>query len=262
MSTSTCSNPAIQVVDSPAAILNLLGSIENVPTLYVDLEGCPLSRHGSISILMIYVPSLSTAYIVDVHTMGKFAFTIANAAGVTLKAVLEASQINKVFFDVRNDSNALFYHFQVSLQGVQDLQLMELAARGKKRRLVAGLARAIKNDSPISKAEKMKWNQLKQSTACLFDPRKRGRYEVFNDRPFRDGILEYCAGDVALLPGLYDVYNRKLTAEWRQRVRTATVDRVCLSQSASYVPNNRDNALGPWWRRHTGLPKSKISTLS
>ncbi|KAG5961606.1 hypothetical protein E4U56_003789 [Claviceps arundinis] len=156
MSTSTCSNPAIQVVDSPAAILNLLGSIENVSTLYVDLEGSPLSRHGSISIITIYVPSLSTAYIVDVHTMGKFAFTIANAAGVTLKAILEASQINKVFFDVRNDPNALFHHFQVSLQGVQDLQLMELATRRKNRRLVASLARAIRKDSPITFVEKLK----------------------------------------------------------------------------------------------------------
>ncbi|KAG6111907.1 hypothetical protein E4U31_003879 [Claviceps sp. LM219 group G6] len=178
--------------------------------------------------------------------MGKFAFTIANAAGVTLKAVLEASQVNKVFFDVRNDSNALFHHFQVSLQGVQDLQLMELAARGKKRRLVAGLARAIKNDSPISKAEGMKWDQLKQSTTCLFDPRKGGRYEVFNERPFRDGILKYCAGDVALLPGLYDVYDKKLTAEWRDRVRVATLDRIRLSQSASYDPNGPNKGLGPW----------------
>ncbi|KAG5935997.1 hypothetical protein E4U60_002839 [Claviceps pazoutovae] len=246
MSTSTCLHPAIQVVDSPAAILNLLGSIENVPTLYVDLEGCPLSRHGSISILTIYIPSLSTAYIVDVHTMGKFAFIIANAAGVTLKAVLEASQINKVFFDVRNDSDALFHHFQISLQGVQDLQLMELATRGKDRRHVAGLARAIKNDSPISSSEKLKWEQHKKSTNDLFDPQKGGQFEVFNERPFREGILEYCVGDVALLPELYNVYERKLSAVWRQRVRIATVDRVRLSQSASYVPNNRDNALGPW----------------
>ncbi|KAG6139276.1 hypothetical protein E4U28_003902 [Claviceps purpurea] len=214
---------------------------------YVNLEGCPLSRHGSISILTLYVPSLSTAYIVDVHTMGKFAFIIANAAGVTLKAVLEASQINKVFFDVRNDSDALFHHFQISLQGVQDLQLMELATRRKNRRLVASLARAIKRDSPITFVEKLKWEQHKKWTKNLFDPKKGGRLEVFNERPFREGILEYCVGDVALLPGLYDVYERKkLSAVWRQRVRTATVDRVRLSQSASYEPNNRDNALGPW----------------
>ncbi|KAG6115686.1 hypothetical protein E4U13_002560 [Claviceps humidiphila] len=127
------------------------------------------------------------------------AFTIGNAAGVTLKAVLEASQINKVFFDVRNDSNALFHHFQVSLQGVQDLQLMELATRRKNRRLVASLARAIKEDSPITFVEKLKWEQHKKWTKTLFDPKKGGRFEVFNERPFRDGILECCVVDVALL---------------------------------------------------------------
>ena len=34
-----------------------------------------------------------------------------------------------VFFDVRNDSDALFAHFGVALQGAEDVQLMESATR-------------------------------------------------------------------------------------------------------------------------------------
>ncbi|KAG6209558.1 hypothetical protein E4U50_002922 [Claviceps purpurea] len=206
---ASCLNPIIQVASCRGTLINLIDSIKNLPTLYVDLEGCRLSRNGTISIVTIYATTL-------------------------------------VIFDVRNDSDALFHHFQISLQGVQDLQLMELAARGKNRKSVAGLAKCIQNDSPISKAEKMKWDQLKKSAICLFEPKKGGRYEVFNERPFRDGILKYCAGDVALLPGLYDVYDKKLTAEWRDRVRAATLDRVRLSQSASYEPNGPNKGLGPW----------------
>ncbi|KAG6152621.1 hypothetical protein E4U37_003741 [Claviceps purpurea] len=243
---ASCLNPIIQVASCRGTLINLIDSIKNLPTLYVDLEGCQLSRNGTISIVTIYATTLATAYIVDVHKLGKSAFTTANTTGTTLKAILESANIKKVIFDVRNDSDALFHHFQISLQGVQDLQLMELAARGKNRRSVAGLAKCIQNDSPISKAEKMKWDQLKKSTICLFEPKKGGRYEVFNERPFRDGILKYCAGDVALLPGLYDVYDKKLTAEWRDRVRAATLDRVRLSQSASYEPNGPNKGLGPW----------------
>ncbi|KAG5958858.1 hypothetical protein E4U58_005232 [Claviceps cyperi] len=233
-----CLNPIIQVASCRGTLIKLIDSIENLPTLYVDLEGCQLSRNGTISIVTIYATTLATAYIVDVHKLGKSAFTTANTTGTTLKAIFESAKTKKVIFDVRNDSDALFHHFQISLQGVQDLQLMELAARRGNRRFVAGLAKCIQNDSPISKAEKMKWDQLKKSTISLFEPKRGGRYEVFNERPFRDGILEYCAGDVVLLPGLYDVYDGKLTTEWRKRVRAATLDRIRLSQKIEEMARN------------------------
>ncbi|KAG6301925.1 hypothetical protein E4U09_004248 [Claviceps aff. purpurea] len=143
--------------DSPITFIEKLKTYQP-STVYVDLEGCQLSRNGTISIVTIYATTLATAYIVDVHKLGKSAFTTANTTGTTLKAILESANIKKVIFDVRNDSDALFHHFQISLQGVQDLQLMELAARRKNRRSVAGLAKCIQNDSPISKAEKMKWD--------------------------------------------------------------------------------------------------------
>ncbi|KAG5918690.1 hypothetical protein E4U61_001555 [Claviceps capensis] len=108
-------------VDSRGTLINLIDSIKNLPTLYVDLEGSQLSRNGTISIVTLYATTLAIAYMVDVHKLGKSAFTRPN-------------------------------------------------------------------ESPISKAEKMKWDQLKKSTTCLFDPNKGGRYEVFNERPFRDGI--------------------------------------------------------------------------
>lgn len=47
--------------------------------------------------------------------------------------------ISKVFYDVRNACNALFFLFDVKLAAVQDLQLMELAQRHGPKRYVAGL---------------------------------------------------------------------------------------------------------------------------
>jgi hypothetical protein len=46
----------------------------------------------------------------------------------------------------------------------------------------------------------------------------------------RPEIVRYCARDVALLPGLYNVYNAKLRLPgetlWRVQVRGATKDRI------------------------------------
>jgi exonuclease 3'-5' domain-containing protein 1 len=98
------------------------------PTMYIDLEGVDLCREGSISILTLLVdtgiPS-GCVYLVDVHTLGAQVFNTAGAKKKTLKDILQDKEIPKVFFDVRNDSDALFAHFGVALQGIADVQLLE-----------------------------------------------------------------------------------------------------------------------------------------
>ena len=102
------------------------------PTMYIDLEGVNLCREGSISILTLLIdtgtPTVSV-YLIDVHTLGAQAFNTAGVEGKTLRDILQDEKIPKVFFDVRNDSDALFAHFGVALQGIEDVQLMESATR-------------------------------------------------------------------------------------------------------------------------------------
>ena len=87
---------------------------------------------------------------------------------------------------------------------------MELVTRKGSKDLVAGLAKYIGKDSPVSTAVKRELQCTKESASRLFDPRKGGRCEVFNEFPMRSEIVQYCARDIALLPGLYNVYNAKL----------------------------------------------------
>jgi exonuclease 3'-5' domain-containing protein 1 len=49
----------------------------------------------------------------------------------------------EVIFDIRNDSDALFSLFQISVDGIKDLQLMELATRRGSKDFVAGLATCV-----------------------------------------------------------------------------------------------------------------------
>ena len=76
------------------------------PSLYIDLEGINLSRNGSISILQVFVSSSRRTYLVDIHTLRNKAFSTPGTNGCTLKDILESDVIPKVFFDVRNDSDA------------------------------------------------------------------------------------------------------------------------------------------------------------
>ena len=91
------------------------------PSLYIDLEGVHLSRQGAISILQILISPQRRTYLIDVHALGSKVFSTAGANGQTLKTIFESETIPKVFFDVRNDSDALYSHFGICLAGIQDI---------------------------------------------------------------------------------------------------------------------------------------------
>lgn len=244
----------IIVVDSATTLLSLLDILVSLavdpPSLYLDLEGVKLGRHGSISIISLYVLPRKKIYLVDIHCLGRIAFSTTNSSATSLKTILESPTIPKVIFDIRNDSDALFSHYEISVDGIKDLQVMELATRKGSKDFVAGLAKCIEIDSPVSIAAKAEWQRTKEGASRLYDPKKGGRYEIFNERPMRSEIVQYCARDVALLPGLYNVYNAKLRLPgekfWQVQVREATKDRIKLSQSPGYDGQAKTKVCGPW----------------
>jgi hypothetical protein len=88
--------PAIasDVIDTCTAVADLIDTLTDLPTstpsLYVDVEGVHLSRHGSISILQLLVSPDKRTYLIDVYTLGDKAFSTAGATGQTLKGILES----------------------------------------------------------------------------------------------------------------------------------------------------------------------------
>ncbi|KAI6753825.1 hypothetical protein HG530_013001 [Fusarium avenaceum] len=241
--------PAIIFVNSTTGIAELVDSLHGPPTvhpsIFIDLEGVNLSRHGTISIMQVYhLPSKNT-YLIDVYTLGDKCFSTPGSNGRTLKEILESDSVSKVFFDVRNDSDALYSHYQIKLAGIHDLQLMELSTRTFSRRCVTGLSKCIERDAPLSTQERLAWFQTKESGLRLFAPEKGGRYEVFNERPLPDAIKSYCAQDVQILPRLFDYYNGKMSQEWREKMIVSSKARVQSSQSATYNGVGRHMALAP-----------------
>lgn len=250
LSTATVEEPsALSLVDTSDAVGEMVNSLEDLPTtppsLYCDLEGVYLSRHGSVSIMQIYVLPTKKTYLLDVHTLGKECFSTNGKSGRTLKDILESNTIPKVFFDVRNDSDALYSHFDIKLAGIQDLQLMELATRNPPKRYVAGLSRCIDRDASLSPREQRVCSQVKEKGLRLFAPEKGGKYEVFNERPLSNDLMNYCAQDVQVLPALWKQYDRKLGTNWRSKVHLESESRVKMSQTATYNGKGRHMALAP-----------------
>lgn len=138
------------LIDTCVGVGNLIDALGDmntpIPALYFDLEGIFLGRLGTISIMQLL--GHDQTYVIDIHTLGNEAFCTPGKTGTTLKDILESESIPKVFFDVRNDSDALFSHFGIKLAGIQDLQLMEVATRRKQlpRKHLFGLSKCVERD--------------------------------------------------------------------------------------------------------------------
>ncbi|KAK3313022.1 ribonuclease H-like domain-containing protein [Apodospora peruviana] len=264
------------LIDTPSAVSAMVDTLAGLPanpprpSLYIDVEGINLSRQGSISILQIHVHPIRHTYLVDIHILGSAAFSTlgTTTTTTTLKSILESPDIPKVFFDVRNDSDALYHHFNISLQGIHDLQLMELATRAPTlhRRHLNGLARCIERDlhpSVLTSRERTAWKAAKERGLNLFAPERGGSYAVFNERPLREEIRSYCVQDVQFLPRLWACYNdkfslvsslkmtaatgpgKRISDEWRERVLEESKARVALSQTVGYNGKGKHMALAP-----------------
>lgn len=241
------------VVDSATSLLSLLDNLTSLlfghHLLYIDLNGVKLGPHGSISIVSLHVTTIKKLYLIDICRLGKSAFSTRNKAATSLKTVLESQIIPKVIFDIRNLSAALFSHFQISVDGIKDLQIMEIAAREGMNEL-SGLAKCIEQDRSVSVAARAEWQSTQEGGSHLYGPEKGGRYEIFEERPMRPELVKYCATKVALLPGLYNTYKAKLDmpgeAFWWSQVEKATKDWIKLSQSPGYNVNEKTETSGPW----------------
>ena len=136
-------------------------------------------------------------YLVNIYTLQSAAFITTTTDSTTLKSVLKSLDITKVFFDVCNDSNTLYYYFSVRLYSVKDVQLIENIVRlAGRHKFVNGLERYINNNILISLVEKRDWKDIKEKGLKLFYPNKGGSYNVFNTRPIDAAIKRYCINDI------------------------------------------------------------------
>ena len=248
------SQNCIHVVASVSSLVSLLDVIIDLPidppSLYIGLEGAKLGRHGSIAFISLQVHPRKDIYLIDVYRLDKLAFSTMNSSAASLKTVLESPTIPKVIFDVRKGSDALYGLYGITVDGIRDLQLMELGCRKGLKDTVAGLAKCIETDTVISAAIKADWQRTKEEADRLSLTEWGGSYEVFTERPSRPEIVRYCAYSVAHLPELYKAYKSKLCrpgeAFWQAEVQQATQERIKLSKIRAYQGEAITTYHSPW----------------
>ncbi|KAJ6615831.1 ribonuclease H-like domain-containing protein [Mycena sp. CBHHK59/15] len=246
------------LVDTIPLLRLCLSEIGDAKSLAVDLEGVALCRSGKLCIIQLKATGGDTIWLIDVVVLGAAAFEESDAHGHSLKAILESSSIRKVFYDVRNDSDALLNLFGITLENVFDLQLLELAVcssnpigrRPIPPRFLNGLKASLEiYVAPLKSAEVIRtWARVKEAGLQLFAPERGGRYEVFEDRPLKAALVAYCAQDVALLDKLETALRNRMGTygtDWERRIRAESAARVALARSANYTPRGREKALAP-----------------
>jgi hypothetical protein len=139
--TTSASTPTL--ISSVPELQAFLSSIPPSSTLFLDLEGISLSRHGTISLITILIHPQRVVRLIDVLALGKLAFTTASNDGNTLKAIFEDPDISKCLWDVRNDADALWALYHVGLAGVTDIQLLENASSTGDKTYVRGLDKSV-----------------------------------------------------------------------------------------------------------------------
>ncbi|GKU08811.1 unnamed protein product [Fusarium langsethiae] len=183
-------SPSPTLISTLPDLLVFISSIPPSGTLYLDLEGKSLSRNGTLSLITVLIHPTRVTSLIDVQTLGNSAFSTSSTNGKTLKAVLEDSHTPKCLWDVRNDADALWAHYQVCLRGVTDIQLLENASRPGGKTFVRGLDTCVEKDLGLNVMEVHRWIKTKREVKALMPN------DIFTHRPLDVKTIQYCVNDV------------------------------------------------------------------
>ncbi|KAM0355078.1 hypothetical protein ACHAPU_000935 [Fusarium lateritium] len=239
---STQGNEAITMNIVSADQLNgLLQDLDKLPTkppsIYLDASGI---GQDELTDLQLWVPSMNTLYIVNLGRLGTTALSKVDKSHPSLRAILESKKIPKAGFDIRDLSRLLHNQFNLSLGGMYDLQLMELASRGEgqSQKFLAGFTKCVDQDIPSSNAAKVRWLTPATSTSIHMS----NSLGHVSRRSMRR---------VELFSVLWAIYRRKLArpgmAYWLASTRSQSSERVTDSKKKRV--EQKDQHLGPahWW---------------
>ncbi|KAL8286992.1 hypothetical protein RQP46_003998 [Phenoliferia psychrophenolica] len=196
-SSSTQATPIL--VDTPSRLAACLAVLASSSELAVDCEGDDLCAKGTLSLIQLYQKESDIVWIVDVTVLKSAAFMpVSDVKLPSLKCILEDASVTKLFYDVRNDANALFHLHSISLRGIFDVQLHELAFRQSSsphRRtcgLLHGLRKAIQQHLPGDVGTLA----TKDSASRLF---ARG-WHILDERPLAAAVIKWNAGTMRVSP--------------------------------------------------------------
>ena len=116
-----------EVIDNQQALDKAIALLKEETVLAVKCISSDVTEgNRKTDIIFVMIATKEKAYIFDIPNIGKTVVTSG------LKGILESKSQEKLMFDCREQSDALWHQFQVKLSGVLDLQLLEVMYRRQK----------------------------------------------------------------------------------------------------------------------------------
>jgi exonuclease 3'-5' domain-containing protein 1 len=231
------------LVDNVANLILCLKDISTSTKIAVDCEGVKLCRNGTLSILQLYRKGSNKVWLVDITVLQATAF-YTKYKDTSLKTILENSNIEKVFYDCRNDVDALYNLFGVMPTGIWDLQLHEVLTRKSRGINQLAFFNSLEKSIGVLQDIPPTWKICKETGKKLFAPEFGGCYSVFEQRPLDPALIEYCASDVVLLFEL----QQALPLQCVPLIRKESRKRASLSKKPE-LDNGPTNAKVPYYLR-------------
>ena len=206
-------------VDTPELFANALEDLYSYNRFAFDTEGVNLGRSGDLTIATIQgIPSSGDdqkndekdeaapqIYVIDVQLLG--GDTVFSKDTTSLRSLLEDESKQKLAFDCRADSDALYHQFDVTLRGTIDLQVFDQAVRIHNGELPPKKNVYVVNDgTPF--LDNMGVVSERYSTKLLLskhDAPHRLNNQVWKERPLSLACANYAAHDVYLIEQMWKV---------------------------------------------------------
>jgi exonuclease 3'-5' domain-containing protein 1 len=148
---------------------------------------------------------------------------------------------------MQQDSDAIYHHFKVKLDGILDAQLVTMAASSQgwhsATRHRPGLHKMILNGVDMDAETKNKWMAAKNNGKALWNPDQDGSCDRFTERNKLAEIIEHCCSDVVHLRTLYWKPIHRLWDSWTEKVKTATIEAIAETFEEDFESSGR---WGPW----------------
>lgn len=160
---------AYTICDTFDLLNEAIEELSNSPYVVVDCEGQSLSRpNGKLSLLNLGSSKANKVFLLDIPSLLDKRSSIiydANEPLKSLKELLQAKSIRKIMWDGRGDFLEIFEACEILLDGVLDLQLVELYSfmnsRTRDRERIDRLKSAIRHMTHLNT------NQLAELEAII-----------------------------------------------------------------------------------------------
>jgi len=196
----------VNYICSYGSLILLLHLLEGEAEVAFDLQGDQLHGRRELWLTQLTLRKDPTlVHVIDIWALGKKAFDIATASGMSLRSVLESRTVTKSWFDGQNHVGVLEHQLDIKPQNVLDMQRAYALSRilwGDFVTSLPGLAQCISDCCSV--------NFLKFSKHLGQDLCGNDGHTILTKRPLHPALIIYKAAHARFLFDLQDALAKEL----------------------------------------------------